>query len=154
GVGIWIAGGNHNLVQGNRFWDNWKRGTMLFAVPDQLVCGPAGVDPSQLAGCNPASATASTSYNNEYRNNVMGKAPGGGNAPNGVDFWWDSYAGNTGNCWHDNGAVTVSPASLPSDCSTSIGTTDANNEQELLNCFAAISGGPNACDWVTTPPKP
>ena len=38
GTGMWIAGGNHNIVRNNHFWDNWRRGTMLFAVPDQLVC--------------------------------------------------------------------------------------------------------------------
>jgi hypothetical protein len=166
GVGMWIAGGNHNIIKNNRFWDNWKRGTMLFAVPDQLVCGSGtGVDPADLPGCNETAVPPSTSYNNEYKNNVMGKAPGGAPAPNGVDFWWDSYTGNTGNCWHDNGAYTSSPSPsptpgmsvpgfLPEDCSTSTGTTYAPNEQELLDCFAAISGGPNACDWFTTPPKP
>jgi len=33
GVGLWIAGGNHNVVRNNYFWDNWRRGAMLFAVP-------------------------------------------------------------------------------------------------------------------------
>jgi parallel beta helix pectate lyase-like protein len=165
GTGMWIAGGNHNLIQNNHFWDNWKRGTMLFAVPDQLVCGPAGVDPSLLAGCNPAAAQPSTSYNNEFANNVMGKTPDGTSSPNGTDFWWDAFTGNTGNCWHNNGVYTSSPSPspvagtsvpgfLPEDCSNSTGVTNAANEQELLDCFAAISGGPNACDWFTTPPKP
>ena len=47
GVGLWIAGGNDNVVRYNHFWDNWRRGTMAFAVPDQVVCGPGiGIDPS------------------------------------------------------------------------------------------------------------
>jgi hypothetical protein len=156
GTGMWIAGGNHNIVRNNRFWNNWRRGTMLFAVPDQLVCGPAGVDPSQLAGCNPAKVPPSTSYNNEYYGNAMGKAPDGSSAPNGVDFWWDSFLGNTGNCWHDNGAVTSEPPGplLPSDCSTSVGTGNPAAEAELLGCFAAFSQGVGNCDWFTTPPKP
>ena len=40
GTGMWWAGGNANIVRNNHFYDNWRRGTMLFAVPDQLVCGP------------------------------------------------------------------------------------------------------------------
>ena len=37
-------GGNHHQVRNNYFYDNWRRGTMLFSVPDQLVCGPAAGD--------------------------------------------------------------------------------------------------------------
>jgi hypothetical protein len=172
GTGMWIAGGNHNIVQNNRIYDNWRRGTMLFAVPDQLVCGPAGVDPSQLAGCDPTHVPPSTSYNNEYRGNAMGVAPDGSKQPNGTDFWWDSYSGNTGNCWHDNtgkdgdrSSLTATPplgpvagqslpGFLPEDCSTSVGTGGPSQEAELLNCFADISFDSGTCDWYTTPAKP
>ena len=59
GVGLWIAGGNDNVVRYNHFWDNWRRATMTFAVPDQLVCGPGvGIDPAYLAGCNPSCSAA------------------------------------------------------------------------------------------------
>jgi hypothetical protein len=132
GVGLWIAGGNDNVVRYNHFWDNWRRATMVFAVPDQIVCGPGvGIDPAFLAGCNPTAVPPSTSYRNELYGNVMGRAPDvdppklcpafsslgpcsewepGEQAPNGtgdlstgrVDFWWDQYTDTTGNCWHDN----------------------------------------------------
>jgi hypothetical protein len=174
GVGLWIAGGNHNVVRNNRFWDNWRRAAMVFAVPDQLVCGPAGVDPTQLAGCNPNAVVPSTSYNNEFYGNVMGRTPDGGIDKNGTDFWWDEYAGNTGNCWHDNtgsdGTKTSitsvpiqsplpgppsEPHTLPDDCATSVGGGGAVQDAELLACFAAISGGPtDACDWFATPTEP
>jgi len=167
GTGMWIAGGNHNVIRGNHFWDNWRRGTMLFAVPDQLVCGPAGVDPAQLAGCDPTKVPPSTSYNNQYYGNVMGKDPGGSPKPNGTDFWWDGFLGNTGNCWHDNGSYTSSPPPsplpgasipgfLPENCATSVGTTvtGTGNEAELLACFASFSQGVGDCPWFTTPPKP
>jgi hypothetical protein len=171
GTGMWIAGGNHNLVRNNRFWDNWRRGIMLYAVPDQLVCGPAGVDPSQLAGCDILKVPPSTSYNNEFTGNSMGVAPDGSKQPNGLDFWWDGFLGNTGNCWHDNTGVngdrdslTSSPPKfltpgvsvplfLPEDCSTSLGTVSVN-EVELLNCFADITFDTGLCDWFATPPKP
>jgi hypothetical protein len=172
GTGMWIAGGNHNVMRNNHFYDNWRRGTMLFAVPDQLVCGPAGVDPSLLAGCDPTKVPPSTSYNNEYYGNVMGRAPDGTEMPNGTDFWWDSYTANTGNCWHDNvgsdgtrGSLTSTPPQspaagqsipgfLPENCSQSVGTGGPQQEAELLNCFADISFDTSTCDWYTTPSKP
>ena len=162
GTGMWIAGGNHNIMRNNHFWNNWRRGTMLFAVPDALVCGPAGsVSESLLAGCS--TTNVSTSFGNQYYGNKMGIAPDGSKQPNGVDFWWDDFLGNTGNCWHDNtgvngtaASVTSVPASLPSDCANSIGILVGNlfAEGELLGCFANFSQGVGSCDWFTTPPKP
>jgi hypothetical protein len=177
GTGLWIAGGNDNVIRNNHFYDNWRRGTMLFAVPDQLVCGPAGINPEQLAGCNPEAVPPSTSYRNQFYGNVMGQAPNGAVLPNGTgdvstgrtDFWWDQYSGNTGNCWHGNtgkdgtaAGVTSTPPSpvLPSACdSTSVGTGGPAQEQELLACFAAIENHeekeePATCPWFTTPSKP
>jgi hypothetical protein len=172
GTGLWIAGGNHNVLRNNHFWDNWRRGTMLFSVPDQFVCGPAGVDPTLLAGCDPTKVPPSTSYNNEFYGNVMGVAPDGTKARNGTDFWWDSYPSNTGNCWHDNTGVNGDRASLtatpplapvagqslpgflPEDCASSIGTGGPAQEAELLDCFADITFDTSTCPWFSTPPKP
>jgi hypothetical protein len=164
GTGLWIAGGNDNVLRNNRFFDNWRRGTMLFAVPDATVCN----DPSiQLAGCSPTKF--STSYRNLFHDNVMGVAPNGSAQPNGTDFWWDSYPGNTGNCWYANKAapgksITSSPpAPLLPGCNngqnpgTSIGTGYAPNEAELVQClagFSTVGYDPNACPWFKTPPKP
>ena len=172
GTGLWIAGGNDNVVRNNHFYDNWRRGTMLFAVPDQVVCGPAGIDPSQLAGCNPTAVPPSTSYRNQFYGNVMGRAPDGTVKPNGTgdlatgrtDFWWDQYVGNTGNCWHDNtgktgtaaGVTSTPPAPfLPSACDgSSVGTVGPQQEPELLNCLADITFKTSTCPWFTTPSKP
>jgi hypothetical protein len=169
GTGLWIAGGNDNVVRNNYFYDNHRRGTMVFAVPDQVVCGPAGVDPSQLAGCNPDAVPPSTSYRNQFYDNVMGRSPSGDILPNGTgdvangrtDFWWDQYTGNTGNCWHDNtgqdgtaGSVTSLPPSpvLPSACdNTSIGTGGPAQEQELLHCLGDITFNTDTCPWFTDP---
>jgi hypothetical protein len=183
GVGLWIAGGNDNIIRYNYFYDNWRRGTMAFAVPDQVVCGQGiGVDPSQLAGCNPQAVPPSTSYRNQFYGNVMGRSPGGQVLPNGndpsqgfVDFWWDEYSGNTGNCWHDNvgkngmaGSVTSLPVSapagtpnaphfLPQICDdTSVGAGGGPQEAELGNCLVNFTVEPPAgtCPWFTKPPKP
>jgi hypothetical protein len=205
GVGLWIAGGNDNVIRLNHFWDNWRRGTMIFAVPDQVVCGPGvGIDPTQLAGCNPNAVPPSTSYRDQVYGNVMGRAPSvdppplcpplqhlgpceewepGEVAPNGndrtqafVDFWWDEYTGNTGNCWHDNvgqdgtaGSLTSLPPSpppghpvnnphfLPHICDdTSVGAGGPAQESELGNCLVAFTVEPpfDTCPWFTKPSDP
>src|SRR3954470_5821878 len=100
----------------------------------------------------------------------MGITPGGAAAPNGTDFWWDDYAGNTGNCWWANVAapgrlVTTSPSTLPdcanaTDRSLSQGTGSPQNESELSACLVGFTvesypqGDKNLCDWTTTPGKP
>jgi hypothetical protein len=164
GTGLWIAGGNDNVVRYNRFYDNWRRGTMLFAVPDATVCSPVIGTP--VTGCDPSKL--STSYTNSFYGNVMGVAPDGTVMPNGTDFWWDSFPSNTGNCWYQNSAapnakITSSPSSLP-DCSdgrdpsSSMGTGDPGNEGELTGCLLAVESGqgynPDLCPWFKQPPKP
>jgi len=169
GTGLWLAGGNDNIVRNNRFYDNWRRGTMLFAVPDATVCGPEPIGSSTpVPGCNPLGV--STSYGNKQYNNIMGVAPDGKVKPNGVDFWWDAFPGNTGNCWWGNKAapgkrLVTAPLLLPGCAggtlpATSIGLGDLLNEAELVACLAGftVSGYPegdaNTCTWTTTPEKP
>ena len=169
GTGLWLAGGNANTLRHNRFYDNWRRAVMLFGVPDATVCGPPPVgSTTPVPGCDPVGVT--TSYNNRFHDNVMGVSPSGAVRPNGVDFWWDSFPGNTGNCWWGNTAapgktVTTSPLLLPdcsggSDPSTSVGTGDPVNESELAACLAGfqVSGYPDGnstvCSWTVTPSKP
>lgn len=168
GTGLWIAGGNDNVLRRNRFFDNYRRGVMLFAVPDATVCGPVIGSSTPVPGCDPAKT--STSYNNSFTANLMGIAPDGTTAPNGTDFWWDSFPGNTGNCWWDNVAapgrsITSSPPLLP-DClggtnpALSVGTGYAPNSAELVGCLVGFETGgyPNGdsrlCDWTKTPAKP
>ena len=71
--------------------------------------------------------------------------------PNGVDFEWDEFSGNTGNCWYGNvNAQGVSgtgtgpypgapPNVLPSDCDSSVGPGDAMKTAILIDC----SNGPD-----------
>jgi hypothetical protein len=155
GTGMWIAGGNNEDVRDNHFWDNWRRGTMLFSVPDAFVCNPGG---NEQKGCDPAKV--STSHRNKHHDNVMGRTPTGQFDPNGVDFWWDEFAGNENNCWYRNtgkrgdaASVTSDPSSLPSDCASSRGTSGAR-EAELLNCLGDITFNTSTCPWFTTPPEP
>jgi hypothetical protein len=177
GVGLWIAGGNANVVRNNRFWDNWRRGTMLFAVPDILVC-PTDSD-DQVAGCNPqpipgTHTSSSTSYRNQFYGNKMGVAPDGSVQPNGEDFWWDQGGlivdpppYNSGNCWFNNtgkdgtaASVTGTPSptaappnNLPSDCNNSPLMGGNGPDGQTAELLACNTGGPS-CPWFTTPPKP
>jgi hypothetical protein len=148
GVGILIAGGNGNEVRNNRFWDNWRRGTMLIHVPDSLS---DETSTSQL----------STSHRNRYHGNIMGRTPSGQRQPNGVDFWWDEAPSQQDNCWFDNGQVTTDPPAplMPSSCdNTSAGVTyPAKLGSELGPCAGSVASGSHdadTCPWFRTPPKP
>jgi hypothetical protein len=174
GVGILIAGGDDDTVSGNYIYDNWRRGTMLIAVPDVVSCAP---NPDAGAPACTPQGVASTSNGNRYHDNVMGRTPGGQAMPNGVDFWWDQYPSNTGNCWFKNqgsdgtaGSITSDPPPppiegtsipgfLPEDCGapTNVGTGSPTKEAVLIGCagdLAMSSYDSTVCDWFTPPPQP
>jgi hypothetical protein len=141
---------------------------MLFSAPDAFVCGPVVGSSTPVPGCDPGKV--STSYDNSFTANLMGVARDGAVQPNGTDFWWDSFPGNTGNCWWGNVAapghqITTSPSVLPdcaggTDRSKSMGTGDPANEGELTGCLAGFTvgpypnGEPALCDWTKTPSQP
>src|SRR3954469_13504873 len=164
GTGLWIAGGNHPTVRNNYFYDNWRRATMIFSIPDALVCGPAA-DGNEQHGCD--SNKVSTSHYNQTYDNTLNQRPDGTVDQNGQDFWWDNFSGARGNCWFRNksavGALRNAPATLPdcadgTDPSLSLGTGDPAQEQELLNCAAAFEtrnfDQPNPCAWLNPPADP
>jgi hypothetical protein len=153
GTGMWIAGGNANIVRHNRIYDNWRRGVMLFQVPDNIACD---LDtPHQT--CSPVQfPEQSNSYRNRFFDNIMGVAPGGKVMPNGVDFWWGNQAPDKNNCWYDNtgvdgteSSVTEEPDPLPSNCATSR-ADGPQLEPELLACFLEEP----SCTWEETPARP
>ncbi len=89
--------------------------------------------------------------------------------PNGNDFWWHEWAGNTGNCWFDNtgpdgtaasvtgpGGHGTPPDVLPSDCATSVGPGDNAKTFYLIDCSDGPDEetGPLDCDWWQAPPQP
>jgi hypothetical protein len=173
GVGMLIGGGNEDTLKGNHIYDNWRRGTMLISVPDAISCAP---DSNGAVPCVPEGA-ATTSVDNMYTGNTMGRAPDGTQMPNGVDFWWDEFASNTGNCWPDNKGIDNTPASITSDpprapgdetlpgflavkdCDSpnNVGVGDAQKEHVLAACAADFQQGSydaTVCDWFTPPEKP
>ncbi len=161
GTGMWVAGSNLTITRENHIYDNWRRGTMTFTVPDALVCGPQ--TGNSQAGCDPS--RNSTSHYNSYYDNVMGETPKGKAKPNGTDFWWDAFPDSQGNCWYDNSGpapITTSPSPLP-DCNggkdpeSSRGQGDPANQGELIACAAAFETGnydPATCPWFKSPEKP
>jgi hypothetical protein len=174
GVGMLIGGGNDDTLKGNYIYDNWRRGTMLMSVPDAISCAPNtnGTAPP----CTPGGA-ATTSNGNVYTQNVMSRTPDGNPSPNGVDFWWDEYASNHGNCWADNKGQDGTPASITSDpprapgdatvpgylpvkdCDSpsNSGAGDPQKESVLGACAADFQNGSydsTVCDWFAMPDKP
>jgi hypothetical protein len=164
GVGLLIAGGNDDIVRDNHIYDNWRRGAMLLAVPDAISCPPG------TATCTPTNPS-STSYDNRFYDNVVGRTPGGRQKPNGVDFWWDEFPSNTGNCWYANRGPDGTNASwtgdperfatpgmsvphfLPEACGTSTGSGNPTKEAMLTYC-AEASPGDTMCDWYAPPKRP
>jgi hypothetical protein len=185
GTGIIYAGMNDARVNSNYIFDNWRDGTMLIAVPDALTTG-GGAEGNVNPGISCPGAPdngISTSCGNQYFANVMGRPPAGfkfatavslfgndhsggpGPYPNGTDFWWDEFSGNTGDCWFNNtgsdgtaGSITgpgggAPPDVLPSNCDTSVGGGDPSKTAYLIDC----SEGPDEtgpCDWWDPAPKP
>jgi hypothetical protein len=179
GTGMLIAGGNANIIQSNYFYDNWRRGTMLFWVPASLR---EEDDPEK---------TYDTSSNNRYRFNCMGVRPPdvnnvdfsctGAEDLNGVDFWWDEEEGRDcdpdqagcvdnetelGNCWSDNlGPNAGEPTSDPPPgpllpaCPGNDLFRPSNSDKtaSLVPCATwnpQDNTDPPGCDWFTTPPEP
>jgi hypothetical protein len=160
GTALWIAGGNGNVFRNNRVWNNWRRGVMMYAVPDAFVCDNPD---NQIPGCDPAETN--TSFRNHFHDNVMGIGPRGARQPNGQDFWWSDWPATTGNCWYRNTSyrpITTHPSPLP-NCNNgrnpelSVGDGDAEATTELLTCLTAVDNpDPNhpTCSWFRTPPRP
>ena len=201
GTGVIWAGLNDGNVKDNWFFDNWRSGHLLLAVPDALTSA-GGAEGEIYPGVSCPGApdnSISTSCNNRFTGNKMGQVPPGfefpdaldtfGTAhgtingsdplPNGVDFWWDEFASNAGNCWFDNTGADGSPGSvtgsgdagsLPSappdplpDCSggsdpsSSTGNGDPVKEQYLADCSRGPKpeeAPPITCDWWQMPPQP
>ena len=153
GAGMVIAGGNWNLIENNRVWDNWRAGFMLISVPAAIREEPEkGFD---------------TSHFNKYSGNLMGMNPQGKVDLNGLDWWWDDQG--EGNCWENNkgadgGEVTSNtmyPTGLP-DCESGGSYGIPNNPYKtgsiaacaLYNRNDPIFRDPPGCPFFDTPEEP
>ena len=187
GTAIIWPGMNGGVIRDNHIFDNWRHGTLLNSVPDAVAGEPEGNVDSEVHCA--VTDVSSTSCGNRYHNNIMGRPPpgfrfneavdmfgnkhgaeGSASLPNGVDFWWDEFAGNNGNCWYDNvgadgtmDSITgsgegIPPDLLPSDCESSVGNGDVVKEAILLDCALYERGDTPAdhptCYWFRMPPQP
>ena len=154
GAGMVIAGGNWNLLQGNKVWDNWRAGFMLFSVPGPIR---EEEDPSKAWD---------TSHFNKYTGNMVSLTPRGLVDLNGVDFWWDDQG--EGNCWEDNEGAndtitsnTMYPTGLPS-CADGGSLPVPNNPYksgQLAPCAVYDRDDPHfrdppGCTFFDTPEEP
>lgn len=154
GTGMLIAGGNHNFIEDNLVYDNWRNAFMLFGVPAAVR---DEFDPSKQFD---------TSNFNFYVGNRMGLTPGGNKLPNGLDFWWDDQG--EGNCWQDNKSATgevtsntLYPTGLP-DCDgggSSFVPLNPVKQGPLVPCATydrsdPIFRDPPGCTWSDSPDKP
>ncbi|MCW2958013.1 MAG: hypothetical protein JWP18_816, partial [Solirubrobacterales bacterium] len=147
GIGIFIAGGNRNLIRANHLYDNHRVGILQIGVP------------AALRGDTDPEHQQDTSDGNRYIDNVMGADPSGARVPNGRDFVWDSQG--AGNCFDGNELRSghgTEPASLPA-CPGSPTKQLVNLAvlAPMLSCAAwdpMNQTNPPGCDWFTTPPKP
>src|SRR4051812_23805192 len=152
GTGVIYAGMNDARVNDNWFFDNWRDGAMLFAVPDAFTRagGPEG-DVFPGVSCKTQQSGLSVSCGNHFFDNKMGQVPAGFRfpakldqygvphsrqgqtpMPNGNDFWWDEWDSNTGNCWYDNTGPDGKPGSVtgPGDA----GNSPADPPNVLPDC--------------------
>jgi hypothetical protein len=152
GTGVMIAGGNRNLLENNRIYDNWRNGVMLYWIP------------GAVRGDTTPQAQIDTSNGNHMVKNQMGKHPAGLRQPNGTDFWWDDQG--VGNCWEGNTSVrgTVStnyllPTGLPT-CTSGGSLSPIGNPTksgELLPCSQynrEDNNDPAGCNWFDSPTAP
>jgi hypothetical protein len=158
GTGIIYPGMNDARVSNNYIFDNWRFGSMLFAVPDALTSG-GGAEGNVNPGISCAGAPGnglSTSCGNQFFKNVMGRPPAGftfpaavdqfgadrshgsGPHPNGTDFWWDEFSTNTANCWFNNTGPDGTAASIT-------GPGEGSPPHVLpSNCATSVGGGDGA----------
>ena len=162
-----IINGNNNIVRGNRIWDNWRIGVALsyFGLQDAI----RGEDKSGQS--DPPSAF-DVNHGNQFTGNVMGAAPGGATAPNGVDFLWDGEG--RGNCWSNNTAGTGRDVTFDARNSgrqfpacpqgSEFAEGDKDFQGRLTPCLTWDAGDydnyPDGCggerieQWFVLPPKP
>jgi len=104
GTALWLAGGNDKRRPQQPLLRQPPPRAMLFAVPDATVCGPLIGTP--VTGC---STTARRPRMQQLLRQRDGIAPTQCQT-HGVDFWWDSFPGNTGNCWYRHVAAPAAPS--------------------------------------------
>ena len=158
GTGLVLAGGNYNLFENNRVYDNWRQGTFQFFVP------------ATLRGEDAPDKQFDTSNFNTWRGSTYGVNINGLAQPNGTDMVWDGEG--EGNCWTDNvgidgaapttavgdgsGVFQVPGIPLPG-CDPRPPFTPGPGIVTAAQCASYSRGSepnPPGCNWFSTPEPP
>ena len=164
GTGLFILGGNRNLVRNNLIYDNWRTGARLGWAPIQER--PAGtvlgISALGLLARNAREvARMRTSHGNRFIANRMGVRSAGQEAANGVDFAWDGEGRR--NCWSDNRGFRGTPVTNTRprrlrDCPGRARSLPVGPETiaELVTCsgWNESNRDPRGCDWLALPSDP
>ena len=166
GTGVIYPGMNDARVHDNWIFDNWRDGTMLFAVPDSLTNG-GGAEGDIFPGVScPGAPTNgfSTSCGNQFFRNRVGRAPSGfrfpdaidmfGNVhandnakpkkPNGNDFWWSELFAPTPGTAGSTTRATTEPRP-PSPALARPGACRGDPPQVLpSNCATSVGNNDSA----------
>ncbi len=160
GTGIWIVGGDDNVVRRNWIYANKRMGMILARNPLEQ---PTPEQP-QLSAVN-----RNAIYGNFVGVDVDGHAapnltafpPGGDYAAGGSDFWWDETGDD--NCWGPQDPASgpvkydppnaLNPLPIPGPCpSTNLGNPAGNPQKlEILANCALDGGSPPHTNDVTYP---
>jgi hypothetical protein len=158
GTGMWIVGGDDNVIRNNYIYNNIRMGFILAKNPLEQ---PTPEEPGVSA------VNRNQTYGNFIGTDPAGNLlpnhtafpPGGDYAPGGSDLWWDE-TGND-NCWGPQDASSgpiktdppnaLYPLGLPGPCpATSVGAGSALKLEVLANC-ALDGGSPPHTNDVTYP---
>ncbi len=150
GVGVFLASGNNNVVDGNWFWDHDKFGVWL-ASGQAVVIGPTSDPP----------APPFVSSGNVFTKNKMYSPPprvDGNLKNNAVDFGWDGLG--LDNCWSGNvrspsGTPATGDTLLPACPAPTVGVPNPANlfDQASLLIIEgeSICGNLGTCPWGPGP---
>jgi len=144
GTGMWLIGGEDNLITGNRVHDNIRFGFILAGNPTEMPAAQVHrnsfIDNYMGTAAGPGAGPNSTAF-----------PPGGPYAPGGSDFFWDE-TGND-NCWTNTlGPVTTDPSPIPGPCpfpNTGNVTPIGNKLEILLSCLLVQVPGSDPPEYRT-----
>lgn len=164
GTGLFILGGNRNLIRKNFIYDNWRTGARLGWAPvqDRPAGTVLGLRSLGLIRQNAAEIERMrTSHGNRFIANSVGLQPDGQRRPNGLDFQWDQEGRR--NCWSDNSGPSNTPVTKTEprrldrcpgrERSVPVGPQAI---AELVACaqWTPQNRNPRGCDWLARPTVP
>jgi len=144
GTGLWIIGGDNNIVRNNRIYNNVRFG-MILAGNTLEHPRPAKINDNQIMN-NLMGAAAG----NGAGPNSTAFPPGGDYMPGGSDFFWDESGAN--NCWGPGDLGKTDPLVMPGPCPVMYpaGGLTVDKAALLLSCSLDQIPGSNPPQYATS----